>query len=354
MEQDKRFFKIVNWDKAQPNMPKGRANAWMKLYTSLLDHDGYGGLDCISRNIIVCLWLYRTRSGLRVFPADPKWLLRKIPLLGAEPDLGPLAEAKDAFGNPSPFIEYCDRQGNAVKVKDAPGTQVATRTRGAQRDKRKRERKREKRKRKNRKNRTLSGSGKMRERKKKTGSKPEDRGQRTDEREQNTEDRPKAEKPENPKESGASAMKESGQGQVKLRYFVAKPARPAYNRRIGRQPQRLSRIIDELIPPHWRDAECAEFGWSMVEALGMPKLIEDPEIRSEAGAFTSFLFKLKNIAPRPIVNEIIEKSFEKARFICSPRCKTARNKSAEWTHIMYAELASRGISFGQKKQDLKL
>jgi hypothetical protein len=102
-----RFFELVNWKKAQPRM-KGRDNPWMKLYTSLLDNDAFAGLDDPARMLIVALWLYAARSGQHVFPADPKWLGRKIPMLNSEPELRPLLEAADIYGNPTPFVRYCD------------------------------------------------------------------------------------------------------------------------------------------------------------------------------------------------------------------------------------------------------
>jgi hypothetical protein len=101
------FFELVNWKKAQPRM-KGKDNPWMKLYTSLLDNDQFAGMDDSGRVLIVCLWLYAARSGQHVFPADPAWIRRKIPLLTGDPDLGPLLDARDIYGNPAPFIAYCE------------------------------------------------------------------------------------------------------------------------------------------------------------------------------------------------------------------------------------------------------
>ena len=101
------FFEIVNCKAAQPNM-SGRNNPWMKLYTSLLDNDGFANLDDTARMLVVALWLYAARAGRHVFPADPKWLRRKIPLLNHDPDLGPLMAATDDCGVPTPFVRYCE------------------------------------------------------------------------------------------------------------------------------------------------------------------------------------------------------------------------------------------------------
>lgn len=112
-----RFIEIVNWKKAQPKM-KGNAS-WMKLYTSLLDNDAFCAMDDSARLLIIALWMYAARCGQYVFPADPKWLHRKIPLLNSVPDLEPLLEAEDIFGNPTPFVQYCDPPA-AKKKRAAP------------------------------------------------------------------------------------------------------------------------------------------------------------------------------------------------------------------------------------------
>ncbi len=118
-----RFIEIVNWKKAQPRM-KGKDNAWMKSYTSLLDHEAFANLDDAARVLLWMLWLYASRSGQHIFPASPKWLMRKIPTLNSEPDLRPLIEAVDVYGNPEPFIKCCGapkpkktrRAGTAAKA----------------------------------------------------------------------------------------------------------------------------------------------------------------------------------------------------------------------------------------------
>ena len=102
-----RFIEVVNWRRAQPTMT-GDHNAWLKLYTSLLDHDGFRSLDNDGRMLIVALWLYAAYSGRHIFPADPKWLKGHIPLIEGDVDLGPLLDARDAYGRPTPFVAYCD------------------------------------------------------------------------------------------------------------------------------------------------------------------------------------------------------------------------------------------------------
>jgi len=103
---EKRFFEIVNWRKAQPKM-KGGGQTWMKLYTSLLYHEGFAGLDSTNQMEIVALWLYAAVSGHHILPADPQWLMQRIPLLKKPPDLELLAGLVDCFGKSDPFIKFC-------------------------------------------------------------------------------------------------------------------------------------------------------------------------------------------------------------------------------------------------------
>jgi hypothetical protein len=114
------FFEIVNWKKAQPRM-KGAGQDWLKLYTSLLDHEGFASMDDSARMLLIALWLYAARSGLYIFPADPVWLAKKIPMLNSKPDLNPLMKATDSYGNPAPFIRYCEppksRKRGSTKTK---------------------------------------------------------------------------------------------------------------------------------------------------------------------------------------------------------------------------------------------
>jgi hypothetical protein len=109
-DKEAQYIEIVNWKRAQPNMPEGPAQ-WMKLYTSLLHNDGFAELDDASRVLLVCLWMLAAETGRHVLPADPKWLRRSIPILNSEPDLRPLLEAKNAYGEPTPFLRIVDKAG---------------------------------------------------------------------------------------------------------------------------------------------------------------------------------------------------------------------------------------------------
>ena len=112
-----RFLVIILWRRAQqyrkPNPP------WIALYTSLLDHPAWLGLDDASRSLLVSLWLYAARTGVdgRVW-GDPAYLRSVLPVNGPV-DLRPLLEAKDGDGNPFPFIRWEDDPPCAREVRSA-------------------------------------------------------------------------------------------------------------------------------------------------------------------------------------------------------------------------------------------
>lgn len=306
------FFEIVNWKKAQPRM-KGGGQDWMKLYTSLLDHEGFAGLDSTQQMTIVALWLYAARTGHHVLPADPKWLYRRIPLLKEPPELGPLAEAVDAFGNPNPFIRFCE-----------PPKARKTRSPKSQEEKSRVEENREEKREESR--RTLTGS-------------EEEKRERKDglaQTQQTETEQP--EEPENPKES------EVGPAKV---YHVPRPARSAFNRRQG--PQRIGAVIGDWLPEHWRDQDAEAFGWEIVRALGYAEDRDDQHSRAEWGAFAKFWCEIKSRASPMLLGELRGIAVKKATFVNSPKAKSARNKSAVWFEIMYGELNKHGIQIPRKK-----
>jgi len=324
-------------------------NDWMKLYTSLLGHDGFAGLDDAARMLIVSLWMYAARSGLYILPADPKWIWRKIPMLNSEPDIEPLITTQDAYGKPTPFLAYCQPPGQVdtdrseaeaeqpakkvtKKKKRRPGTTVATRTRGAQRD-RKRVESREKRREKIE-DVTLAGYEREKERKKKervNSAVRKERG-RTEKTETEASE---PEKPENPNESEVGPA--NG-------HHVPKPARSA-----TRGPQSIGSVISDRFPQHWLDPDCEAFGWKIVEALGMPHDEHNMQIRSEWGSFASFWFDVKQYASTMLHDDIRRVAVNKALFVSSNKAKSARNKPAVWRHIMDGELAKRGVRIPKKR-----
>ena len=331
------FFELVNWKKAQSRM-KGGGQDWLKLYTSLLEHDGFAALDDSARMLIIALWLYAARSGLHVLPADPAWLKRKIPMLNGTPDLEPLLTATDVYGNPTPFISYCkppkarkaakgDRGGSAVTGgtgggkgkggKDAGARSKAVETKA---EKKQGEKKRveESREEKREQTKPLRVSReKNRERKERVTQ------QQTEQAEQ------QAEEPENP----VSPI-DSEDGSAEAVHIVPKPTRSAirYSR-----PQRIGSVIRERFPEHWQDPDCEAFGWEIVLALGYPDDREDPKIRSEWGAFAAWWYRVKASAPVIVIDDLRAMAIKKANYLRT-KGRSARNKSAVWFHIMVGEM----------------
>ena len=101
------FIEICNWRRAQPQMPKLGAT-WAKLYTSLLDHEGFARLAGPEQLGMIALWLIAARTGRHILPADPGWIMSKADFLHAAPDLAALAAATDAWGRPCPFVRFVD------------------------------------------------------------------------------------------------------------------------------------------------------------------------------------------------------------------------------------------------------
>lgn len=342
--EDRQFIEIVNWKKAQPNMKDG-GNDWMKLYTSLLEHEGFECLDDPARMLIIALWLYAARSGMYILPADPKWIRRRIPLLNSLPVLEPLMAAEDAYGNPTPFLAYCpqpsaidtgsseDEQPGkkpAEKRKKRTGTTVATRTRGAQREKRRVEKSREERREK-REDETLSGfeREKKREKKERVNSAARKERGRTEQTEAEAEE---PEKPENPKDSEVGA--------AKVQHIVPKPPH-SVKRRAG--PQSIGSVISDRFPEHWQDSDAETFGWEIIRALGLSDDPHNATVRSEWGAFARFWWRVKRVAPVMLLDDLRAIAVRKAVYVRT-KGKSARNPRAVWTHIMYGELAHRGVN----------
>jgi len=145
-------------------------------------------------------------------------------------------------------------------------------------------------------------------------------------------DTQKPAKPENPMESEAAAVST---------HHVPKQPSSAY-RRSG--IVHISDCLNQRFPEHWRDEDCQQFGWAIVEALGMQVNPDNEQMRSEWGAFASWWSRLKAVVPSVVYDELRVKAIDKARFVNSPKAKSARNKSAVWFTIMAGELNSRGIT----------
>lgn len=314
---DEQFFEIVNWKKAQPRMKAG-SNDWLKLYTSLLEHDGFCGMDDSSRMLIIALWLYAARKGKHIFPADPKWLSRKIPMLNSTPDLGPLLEATDYYGNPTPFIRYCKppkvRKGK--KQKSQAKTEES-RTEESRTDESRVEEKE--------KTKPLRVSGETEEeRKERISTAPTQQIEALE-----------PEKPVNPMESEAGSAK---------RHIMLKPTRSAFRRS---NPKSIGIVLNEWLLDHWQDPDAESFGWEIVRALGYSDDLNNLNSRSEWGAFAKWWTKVKKSAPVMVLDELRAKAIDKANYLRTKGRKSANNRSAVWFHIMNGELLCRGITITQ-------
>jgi len=345
---DNHYFEIINWKKAQPRM-KGSNNDWLKLYTSLLEHDGFGSLDDSARMLIIALWLYAARSGLHIFPADPAWLAKKIPILNSKPDLGPLLDAKDCYGEPTPFIRYCKspkaKKGGKARSADTggkggstrsklkrgrtAGTGIATRTRARAGESRVEESRREEREEREE-TKPLRVSGETEKRKKERISKKAAQQTETQQIEAL-----EPEKPENPIETEAGSAK---------RHFLLKPAHSAIRRH--RNPQHIGTVLSEWLPDHWQDPDAESFGWEIVRALGYSDDLHNLKTRSEWGAFASWWSRVKKSVPMNMLDDLRAKAIRKADYLRT-KGNSAKNPSAVWFHIMNGELRQRGVTMTQ-------
>jgi hypothetical protein len=272
--EEGRFIEIANWKKAQPGMPDKDAQ-WMKLYKSLGDCHQFLVLSERSQMLVIALWLYATESGRYVFPADPKWLRQHIKLLKHDPDLRPLLEAKDEYGEPAPFIRIVDKKG-IYNVRN-------------------RHSKKEKEKESKTKSKTepLRAPEKKRERKKRACARTESRQQQR-EPEPDQRDRPSTEagreQPQQPAQPANPAKSEAGGPAVPSRALTGPTMAPKALRPVCHyEPQPIGRIIASFM--HWKDADAVAFGYEVFAALGLYTR-GDPESqwgKSERGAFTKWL-----------------------------------------------------------------
>jgi len=360
-ESGQKFIEIVNWTKAQC-ISKDNA-PWLKFYTSILDNDRIAALDDKSFRLITGLWALAARMGVCVFPADPNWLMRRMAFLHSEPDLEPLMKVKDIYGHSAPFIRYCEAPNGpkkkATKKTAKSGKKAVSRGKKAGNSTKPKKQGEQSRVEKRRAEQstadteTLTGLRKEeREKENKTGLKsPTDSSDQKQKEQKRAEQNPITAETDNSRITGTQQQErpqnpsnpmESEAGAVRPQYM---PKQPLSARcRPSRKPERIGHIISGYFPEHWRDAECQQFGWDMVVSLGMRLDPENMTIRSEAGSFASWLYKLKKaVSIGTVVDELKQKGFDKARYICV-KAKRVRNRSAIWFKIMAGELASRGIT----------
>jgi hypothetical protein len=347
----KQYFEIVNWLKAQPRM-NGEHQEWCKLYTSILHNDQFISLDDASRCLIIHLWVYAAYTGRYVFPADPDWLWKRIPSLNSRPNLQPLFNAKDSYGQANPFIRYCDPQVVLAAAKPATRQPAAANATSKEQSKitaqktKKTEKTRQEQIRadKSREEQTpphgLHGSVKedinlrvSTAQNQKEQSKPKQSSQQ-----QNSQsaDEPKAEQMVKPATTPQNPMESEVRGAAG--HIIPKPPCSAYH-----SPQRIGSIIADRFPDHWQDSDAESFGWEMVKALGMPIDKFNLRLRSEWGSFAAWWCRIKKSVPISLHNELKVIALRKAEYV-RRKAKTAKNHSAVWFAIMDKELASHGIS----------
>jgi hypothetical protein len=272
--QGGRFIEIVNWKKAQPGMPDKDAQ-WMKLYKSLGDCHQFLVLSERSQMLVIALWLYATESGRHVFPVDPKWLRQHIKLLKHDPDLGPLLEATDEYGEPAPFIRIVDKTGI-----------YNVRNRHSKKE-------REKESKTKRETEPLRAPEKKRKRKNRACARTESRQQHR-EPDADQRDRPSTEagpeQHQQPAQPANPAKSEAGGPAVPSRAPTGPTMRPkALRPACHNEPQPIGQIIANFM--HWQDPDAVAFGYEVFTALGLGAR-GDPESRwgkSERGTFTKWL-----------------------------------------------------------------
>lgn len=317
-EDEPQYIELVNWAKAQPTIPEKEA-PWVKLYTSLLDNDAFGSLDDSARMLIVALWLYAGRSGRHVLPADPKWLRRKIPMLNQDPDLRPLLDAKDAYGQPKPFIRILDKEGiynvqNSTELEREKREKKSKSKTKPLRASEKNEKKEKKR----------VSSTPMNMGKQKGEPEPESQQKTKDQTLPQTQDQTRAE-PVSPR----SPTKPEGGGPLCVHTPKAPPT-----------ASRLDMHRMGKIPIWWADPACTAFSYAVFEALGIRGDPESQHGKSERGTYAAWLFEARGCTAQSDWQWLEAKAVAKAREIAKYGRK-ARSPGAVWLSIMRKELQAR-------------
>jgi len=322
-----RYIELVNWRAAQPGIPE-RDAPWMKLYTSLLDNDAFESLDDAARVLLIALWLYAAKSGRHIFPADPKWIRRKIPCLNCEPDLNPLLEARDAYGQPKPFLRIVDKAG----IYNVRNSQNEIERESKNKTKRKSQTKpsRVSEKKKKEESRVLTGSRvgvghkeSQSQTKNPTESQTQERARRQQTIASEQTQTPK--KPENPKNPTESEAR----GPV-----VTTPTRAPSS---SHRPDacRMGKI-----PIWWSDPACTAFSYAVLEALGLGIDPESERGKAERGTYAAWLFAARSKAPASDWGWIQDQALAKAREI-RRYGKSARRPGAVWQSVMDKVLCAR-------------
>lgn len=323
-DTETRFLEIVNWKRAQPNMPEGPAQ-WMKLYTSLLHNDGFAELDDASRVLLICLWMLAAETGRHVLPADPKWLWRKIPILNSEPDLQPLLEAKNAYGEPTPFLRIVDKAG-IYNIHNSPRIESKTKSKSKTKPSRVSEKKTEKKKR----NASATADAVVT---------PDQNGEQERSKRQTKTKTPRPERPQKQTEQASRQTDRRGnpenptQSEAKGAERAHAPKAPSLA--TGPDPCRLGRI-----PIWWSDPACTAFSYAVFEALGLRCDPESRQGRDERGTFAAWLFETRARTPQQEWGDIESYAVGKARELVRKR-KGIRKPGALWLSVMHKAICPR-------------
>lgn len=323
-DTEAQYIEIVNWKRAQPNMPEGPAQ-WMKLYTSLLHNDGFAELDDSSRVLLICLWMLAAETGRHVLPADPKWLRRNIPILNSEPDLRPLLEAKNAYGEPTPFLRIVDKAG-IYNIHNSPRIENKTKSKNKTKPSRASEKKTEKKKR----NASATADAVVT---------PDQNGEQERSKSQTKTKTPRPERPQKQTEDASRQTDRRGnpenptQSEAKGAERAHAPKAPSLATR--HDPCRLGRI-----PIWWSDPACTAFSYAVFEALGLRCDPESRQGRDERGTFAAWLFETRARTPQQEWGDIESYAVAKARELVRKR-KGIRKPGALWLSVMHKAICPR-------------
>ncbi len=327
-DKETQYIEIVNWKRAQPTMPEGPAQ-WLKLYPSLLHHDGFAELDDASRVLLVCLWMLAAETGRHVLPADPKWLRRSIPILNSEPDLRPLLEAKNAYGEPTPFLRIVDKAG-IYNIHNTPRIENKSKSKSKSKSKTK----------------PLRASEKKIEKKKRNASAtadavvtPDQNGEQERSKSQTKTKTPRPERPQKQTEDASRQTDRRGNPenptQSEAKGAVRANAPKAPSLATGHDPCRLGRI-----PIWWSDPACTAFSYAVFEALGLRCDPESRQGRDERGTFAAWLFETRARTPAESWPDIESYAVAKARELVQKR-KGIRKPGALWLSVMHKAICPR-------------
>lgn len=329
-DNETQFIEIVNWKRAQPTMPEGPAQ-WLKLYPSLLHHDGFAELDDGSRVLLVCLWMLAAETGRHVLPADPKWLRRSIPILNSEPDLRPLLEAKNAYGEPTPFLRIVDKKG-IYNIHNTPRIENKSKSKSKTKPLRASEKKIEKKK------RNASATADAVVTPDQDGG--QERSQSQTKSETQTKTKIRTAEPDQKQAEDASRQTDRRRNpenptQSEAKGAACANAPKAPSLAVRHDPCRVGKI-----PIWWADPHCVAFSYALFDALGLRVDAESEKGKAERGTFAAWLFETRAHTPAESWPELETYALAKARELARTR-KGIRKPGALWLSVMHKAVCPR-------------